>query len=323
MLSKRASVIALQLLITIVILAFIFSCVDTNKIDVLIHHAVTSYLFLAFLVLACQVFVASYRWLGLLRIAGFSPPVWLCVGSFAMSSLINTTLPGGVGGDVMRMWVTARNRVPAGVAVYSVIMDRIINLTILGLLVLIILLANLFWIGDRFYTINWVALAFSIALLGAFVGLALVYPITSHFKIHLPLLLTPIGSLSRMIGTVYRQPQQMVVLIGIILLGYLLQITAVILLANGMQASLSTHDAFTGIPIVLLLSAIPITPGGWGIRESAMVLVLEQFNVGMEVALGISILFGIGSTLASLPGITWWFIRKTWVSKPIISEGSF
>jgi len=57
---------------------------------------------------------------------------------------------------------------------------------------------------------------------------------------------------------------------------------------------------------VILFSMVPITIAGWGVREGAMVVALGTVGVGREEALAISVLFGIASAIAALPGGLIW-----------------
>lgn len=323
MLSRNTAIRLAQLIAALGTLVFLFAKIDLGKIETLISHSIPSYIVLAFLMLAGQIMVSAYRWLCLLRMAGFSPPVWDCIGSFAASSFINSTLPGGVGGDIMRMWFTARSGIPTTVATTSVIADRILNLTALGLPLIIVLLSCMLWMDEKLSAIHMVALIVANILLCACVALIMIAPIIDRFKTHKLAFLSPIISLSRMTGIIFQKPQLLITLLSTILLGYFMQITTIILIAYGLQIPLTFQNIFLGMPIVILLSALPITPGGWGIRESAMVLVFSTTQVTAEAALGLSVLFGICSMLASLPTTAIWYTSKNWLNKtsaPIVRQ---
>src|SRR4051812_42185583 len=62
------------------------------------------------------------------------------------------------------------------------------------------------------------------------------------------------------------------------------------------------------ILLVFLVTIIPISIGGWGVRETAMVAPLGQVGVANADALLCSVLFGLAQVLASLPGLAllWW-----------------
>ena len=310
MINKKSITRIIQILLALGILTFLCLRIDLGKINIIISHTIPGYLCLAFLAITCQIIVASYRWLGLLRLAGFHPPMWQCVGSFAAGTFFNTTLPGGFVGDIMRTWVTARNGVPKGIAAYTVISDRILGIIGYTLLIMTLLLFSLLCISKAFYTLYIIVLSFCAILLTGFVVLGLIGPITNYMKIKPLLILLPVVNLSHMIGSIFKQPYKMLTFFVINLIVHFTQITAVIMSAYALNTSISPQAAFIGIPIVLLLSAVPITPGNWGIRESTMVFVLGQFQVSAELALVISILFGVISTLSNLPAAIWWFLHR-------------
>jgi uncharacterized protein (TIRG00374 family) len=316
MLKKTILMKGLQLIFALAMFAALFMNIDRHTVSNLLSSVNLNYLLIASLVLIFQVIVASYRWLKFLRLAGFSPPASQCIQSFAVSSLVNSVLPGGVGGDITRMWITARNGASRGVAMYTVLVDRIFTLVGLGLLVTITLLLSLSWLTEM-SKIDWFALALGISLLGGFIVLTLIAPLVNHFKISIVFFLSPIIRLSSSVSHILQHPRQLILLLSIIMLGHLMLISTVAILAYGLQIALPLSAIFVGIPVVLLFSSIPITPGGWGIRESTMVLVLSQFQVAGEAALSLSILFGIISTLANVPMATWWFIRKISVKRTL------
>lgn len=312
MLHRKIFFKAIQFLIAAVVLIYLCSKLDVAQIGELIHGAVLSYLLLAFLILVGQIVIAAYRWLLVMRLSGFSLPLWPCVGAFAVSSLINTTLPVAISGDIMRMWVTTKNGMPAGSSICTVLLDRVLNTLGLGFMVIAILLPHMLWAHTSPFDIriNLITLGFATMLFISFIGLVLLAPLLKRYNICLPFVLAPLDRLSRMSWLLFQHPLQTLFLFGVIFIGHFMLITAIGLLAYGLHIQLSFMQALIGIPIALLFSAIPITPGGWGIRESTMVVALGQFHVIPEAALGISILYGIGSTLGSLPAAIVWFMQK-------------
>ena len=58
--------------------------------------------------------------------------------------------------------------------------------------------------------------------------------------------------------------------------------------------------------VVLLVLALPISIGGWGTRELAMVYMLGLFAVPPDLAAAVSIQFGLCMTIASLVGAPVW-----------------
>jgi len=84
----------------------------------------------------------------------------------------------------------------------------------------------------------------------------------------------------------------------------------VLLLARSMSLGLALEAAVFLFPAVVLLSMIPISLAGWGIRESAMVVIFSLVGLDSSAALSISILFGASMFLAGLPGIGFWLLLR-------------
>ncbi len=58
----------------------------------------------------------------------------------------------------------------------------------------------------------------------------------------------------------------------------------------------------------LLVTTLPISIAGWGVREGAMVAAFSLVGVPVEGALVLSILFGLLILLISLPGGVVWML---------------
>ena len=58
------------------------------------------------------------------------------------------------------------------------------------------------------------------------------------------------------------------------------------------------HSLLVG-PITMVLSALPVSFGGWGIRELTMIAGYNFFDIQTEVALSISITIGLISLFVS------------------------
>jgi hypothetical protein len=62
------------------------------------------------------------------------------------------------------------------------------------------------------------------------------------------------------------------------------------------------------MPMVLLAAALPISIGGWGTRELAIIYMVGLFGVSAEQGLILSVEFGLLNMLASLPGALIWVL---------------
>lgn len=73
------------------------------------------------------------------------------------------------------------------------------------------------------------------------------------------------------------------------------------------------------VPLVLIISAIPLTPGGIGLQEGAFVFLLQRIGAGREEAFAVALLLRAKSiVLGVLGGFIWFGLRR---SKNLRSEG--
>ena len=71
-------------------------------------------------------------------------------------------------------------------------------------------------------------------------------------------------------------------------------------LASGMGLAIDPVFFVSVMPAVAFISALPVSVGGWGVREGAMVVGLSIFSVPAESALALSVSYGLGGLLVAL-----------------------
>jgi Lysylphosphatidylglycerol synthase TM region len=60
------------------------------------------------------------------------------------------------------------------------------------------------------------------------------------------------------------------------------------------------------MPPVILVQLVPISLAGWGVRETALIVMLAVFRVPTENALAVSLLVGLCQLACALPGGIIW-----------------
>lgn len=98
-----------------------------------------------------------------------------------------------------------------------------------------------------------------------------------------------------------------------VLLGFTNQITVVAvvaILAAGLRLPVDFVDCLIIVPAALLLSALPITIAGWGLREGAFVVGFSFLGIGTNDALTLSLLFGFLNLIVRLPGGLLWLLTN-------------
>ena len=97
----------------------------------------------------------------------------------------------------------------------------------------------------------------------------------------------------------------------------LLLVAAAFALAWGAGIDVGVVSWLVVMSVVLLVSALPISIGGWGTRELAMVYMLGLFAVPPDLAAAVSIQFGLCSTIASLVGAPVWAMLDQNRARPV------
>ena len=87
--------------------------------------------------------------------------------------------------------------------------------------------------------------------------------------------------------------------------------TAAWCLAKAVAAPLEWSQALLLVLPVLLIATVPLSIAGWGTRETAMVLAFGYAGLPESDGLIVSVLFGIATFAAGLPGgVIWIFDRN-------------
>ena len=76
-------------------------------------------------------------------------------------------------------------------------------------------------------------------------------------------------------------------------------------LTRAQHLDVSFVDFLVLMPPVVLLGALPISIGGWGVRENVLVLTLAPLGIATDAAL-IGVQIGLVGALMSLPGGAIW-----------------
>ena len=74
---------------------------------------------------------------------------------------------------------------------------------------------------------------------------------------------------------------------------------------------ISFFYCFALMPPIMLITTIPLTIGGWGVRENAMIIGFGLIGISSDAALALSVLLGLVGLFTTLPGgLVWLFSRE-------------
>jgi uncharacterized membrane protein YbhN (UPF0104 family) len=259
---------------------------------------------IAILLTILQAGLAAVRWKEvLLRLRGIVLPVWLAFAWNGTSTLIGQVLPSTVGGDAFRVGaLAAESDLSSGLR--AVVADRIIGLVALGIIVVVA--GTLLIVASKSPT-AW--LPFVIGLAGS-LGCVLVVLAGPHVPDRQKIL-RPVKIISGDLRTLLVAPDKAATLSLMSILIHVLSIVTFATLAH----AFNLHDValfHIGIvvPCALLISAVPISLGGWGLREGAMYIGFKLVGSDPAAAIVLSLMFGVANLAVATMGTLLWLATR-------------
>lgn len=105
---------------------------------------------------------------------------------------------------------------------------------------------------------------------------------------------------ARKVWASFSSLRQAILLIGVSAAIVVMGFAGMAALATGLGLAIDPLFFLSVMPAIAFVSALPISVGGWGVREGAMVAGLSIFAVPPESAMALSVSYGLGGLLVAL-----------------------
>lgn len=304
---KKWIFLTLKLLISGGLIWLLFDSVDLQSAKERVLSAKSGALLGMIAIYSLQPLVLVWRWKIVIRAMNTGLPFLRALGITYIGQFFNQALPSSVGGDAVRMYKTYKSGLTVSQAVNSIILDRVA--TVLGLILLALLAVPFFSgrVGEA--EARWIIPAASIFALGGIVGLAALMvldnlpPRFAHMR-----LVQGLALLAANTRSLFLSPRRAFAVILASLIGHANVTFGVYLMAVSLGLGVTWIDCMVLMPPVLLLTTIPISIAGWGVREGAMVTAFGIIGVTAEGALVLSVMFGLTAIFMALPGGLVWLM---------------
>jgi len=288
------------------LLYFALKLVNVGTVAHRLSRIAPGWIALELLALVAQMFFLAGRWQRLLTQCGAT----LTFGSLLRFSFIamffNQTLPSSVGGDAIRIWLVGRQH-DWRAATYSVFLDRVVGVVALAGLVVFCLPWTLELIQDPVGRGALLTIGFgSIAAGMIFISL-------SWEQLHFLQRWRPtrhLAELATVAARVLRSPRLLAPIGTFSVLIHLLTAIAAWAAARSVGADLSLSYALFLVLPVVLVSIVPVSIAGWGVREGAMVAAFTYAGLPQADGLIVSLLFGVGYLVLGIVGGLIWVITS-------------
>jgi len=291
---KRWLIILLQLGVTVGLLAFFFHD-PAFRHDAwnALSRAKPAWLLLGVMIAGVENFLGALRWRIFLRMLGMQVPFWKSVQICLVALFCNTFLLGAVGGDLVRMAWLIRRGYGRTDSLLSVIMDRVSGLGALILYTAILSAWNHEWLMRSPTVVKMFAfvIAYQFAAL-ALIAFTLYVSARGHTS-RLPKW-APFPEFVKKLGEGYGRMAhewtgtlKAIGLSAVMLIGYFAVFWTT---ARAFGQSISFVDLSTLMPVADVISALPVSFGGFGMREWAFITMLgELAGVPGPTAMSISL----------------------------------
>jgi glycosyltransferase 2 family protein len=281
--SRAALKLALRIGVAVVALWILFTRLPNEDIIPDEHVALTTnLLILALFTGLLGVVLSAWRWQRVLHLLDTDVPLRTLTLHYLVGLFVGNFLPSTVGGDFVRVARASRTIGSPQTSFGSVVLERLTGFVALPALVVVGFIVRPSLIGAGH---AWIALgvaALTLVILGALLFIAGHPRIAGRYADH-DNWMRSIGAIHSGIDRLRRDPRQVGPVLGTALVYQtsVVVMFALIFRALDLPVPIAAVVAFT--PAVLMIQVAPISLGGLGIREGALVLFFRAYLDGHDV----------------------------------------
>lgn len=292
---------AFRAAVTAALLVAVFTRIDWATITERVQNGNLLMGVIAVLFIDAALLVGAWRWGRLLQVANVSIPTRDTVRIYVVTSFANAFLPTSIGGDVARPWMVSRRGPMLTRAIATVLIERLVAL---------VALLALAWVGFVLEPTS-VSTGARSALLVASLGLAIavaVIGLRPRLVAGLVRTITPArfsASLNELSGVARNLRRSRANVAAVLLMSVAFQALVtmqLVFLGRMIGVNLSFALAAVALALVTLAMLLPVSIGGFGVREGSYVVILAGGGISHTDAVLISLLSVVALFFATLPG---------------------
>jgi hypothetical protein len=316
---QRARRIAIQIALSVVLIVAVLWQTSPRKLADAATALSVPWFLLAFAINLVAVLVMTERWRVLLvararREPGFG---WL-LETTLVSLLLGQVLPTAVGGDAVKAIDLSRRTGARAESVSSVVVDKILGLGALVLLAAAGAAAG----GAGFGGTTVLAVEMGVGLVSAG-SLAVLFSVRARRW------LRPLRPVARKLRIehamralydalhAYREhPGALAWVFVLAIAAQLLRVITVAVLVHGMHLHVGFGTLLLLCPVLFLVTIVPVSLNGIGLREATFVVVLRGADVGREDAFALGLaFFAVGVLTGALGGLA--LLRRSLMTRRV------
>jgi len=247
----------IQFIFTVSILIILFKNINLKEVNDVFLKTDITYLLFAFLSLVTAIFLAFIRWFVICNSLGITLSRYLSFLVSAKSNFFSQVLPTGFGGDVYKLVFSKMSNIKTSSMLMTIFIDRLSGFIFLFLFFIFGLIS--FYNLDNIYFI-----------LVSITMIAILFLFKLFFKLEGILLISIMSFMSQSLTVIF-----------------------FIFMFYALDLNISILDIMFLCNAALMLSMIPVSFSGWGIREASLSYLMgNYFNLFLE-GIAISVTYGL------------------------------
>ena len=288
--ATRLSMTLLKIAVTVGTLWLVLASTSLSKVGQIIAHADPLWLGVAASVALLQLLAAAWRWQLLHRLlTGAHLPFGPMLRGLSRGLLFGQLLPSSIGSDAIRAVALARDTGLAA-AVRSVLCDRL-----LGLFALLVTVSATLPLFAALVDAGTAFLSLTFAALGGLAVMLLMIMLSSRL-VRLPIVgrvaACAAGDLSQVVCSLSGALPM-----ALAFLSHGLSILLFAEIAHSIGGAIPLTSVLLIVPPAMLVSSLPISLGGWGVREAVIASAYGLIGGLPAEGVGASIIFGLSSPI--------------------------
>jgi len=293
--NKISYKLILKILISIGILAVLVLNMNQQDLRNSLSQVISSEYYMGWIYgltfLIAQLFFISWRWKALINIGHFRMSYIESLQVNIASQVANMLFLATISGIAVKIALACQFGASLFKSIFATAIDRGFTLIALIILTILFLPALGKYMDHPFsdYIIGIIVAAVFIGLIVLpFFLNKIMQIVIKKFSKH-----SKIRSGLRYVTLLLSQPFLLLKVTMISLIAQICFFVAIYGLTHAMGLKLSLLEIMVVMPIIVLISSLPISFGGWGVREGAFIYGMSLFHVPAETAFTISVQIGL------------------------------
>jgi len=306
--ARKHLLLAAKFVVAAALLGWVFRQVSWRGLSATMAHADIPLLLCALGGFLVALGVVGVRWWLLLRMQDISIGLWEVLRLTFLGQFFNAVVPGVVGGDLFKAYYAAKHTPHKGAALMTVFVDRLIGLAELALLACVMMAWVLSAGLAGFDDMHRPAAAAGVALAAVVVLMLVLFSprVQRALYLHKIFRRLPIGHHAESAALAARRFSRriggLIKALAITLGAHVLWIFSICLVGRSLSLDIAWYEYFVFIPLIYIVGAVPVTPGGVGLVEAMYQLFFIGAAVGGSQVVALALTVRLLDIVRGLPG---------------------